>query len=440
MSYSFTRTGAQIEEIHNTVDDLQNIISNENLISDHLFESPGTVATPPDSTPRDYNIGDELFKGKFALSALTGVTYIDGKLNGTGQLYTDVAKKGKQEESTSEYSASIAGSDGSPIDSGASFVDNGNSWRVTFDMSDTFSVKLEQGKDSTAHSSLSSLVASSDLEQVNPLTTNNGRFRTGMVLAEGIGLPSGDTYSSDEEFLFDIFSGSGSNFAQGVTVTDGGITHTGGIIYLSQNLGSGTEILNESQLTLYIVDNLDSKYWFKDGDTGVSISLLSGVAKFEISSDVYAELSGSSIKQAFGQVEVGVVANVNEEDTRWLVGRPGSVIFEINGGLNVGVNQRYEVDIATDIGADYAGKDINIIAQVYNNTGAGEVGWGESNFQSLSATSKWGVNAGDINGKIIVKTGANGIIPFEDDNAGIFGQGNNSSMACPCRIKVWKQK
>jgi hypothetical protein len=151
MSYTFTRTGAQIEEIHNTVDDLSNIVSNENLILNSSFEIAGSVTSPPDATPRSYNAGDEIFQGMFAVGALTGVTYIDGKSNGTGQLYTDVYKSEKQKLSTANYVASIASSDGSPVESGASFVDIGDYWRVTFDMNETFSVKFERGSIATSH-------------------------------------------------------------------------------------------------------------------------------------------------------------------------------------------------------------------------------------------------------------------------------------------------
>ena len=126
-------------------------VSSPNLISNSSFDIPGSATNPPDATPRNYIAGDELFKGIFAAGALTGVTYIDGKLNGPGQLYTDVYKSEKQKESTANHIASIASSDGVPVESGASFVDNGDYWRVTFDMSDTFSVKFEWGTVATRH-------------------------------------------------------------------------------------------------------------------------------------------------------------------------------------------------------------------------------------------------------------------------------------------------
>ncbi|AUR85048.1 tailspike protein [Vibrio phage 1.067.O._10N.261.52.C9] len=134
---------------------ITSIVSSENLISNPLFEVKGSVTNPPDSTARNYSAGDELFHGMFAVGNLTGVTYDNGQLSGVGQLYTDVFKSEKQKLSTASYVASIAPSNGLPDESGASFVDNGDYWRVTFDMNNTFSVKLEQGSTATRHDSLS---------------------------------------------------------------------------------------------------------------------------------------------------------------------------------------------------------------------------------------------------------------------------------------------
>ncbi len=128
------------------------LVSGANLISNALFEVAGSVANAPDATPRSYSADDELFQGFKAVGALSGVTCVNGKLNGTGQLYVDVYKTEKQKLSTVAHVASIASSDGVPVESGASFVDNGDYWRVTFDMNDTFSVKLEQGLVATGHS------------------------------------------------------------------------------------------------------------------------------------------------------------------------------------------------------------------------------------------------------------------------------------------------
>ncbi len=157
MSYDFTRTGPEIQAIHDTVTDLPNRISNENLISNSDFSIAGSVTNPPDATPRSYSAGDELFAGFFAQDDLVNVTYINGELNGdkalggTGQIYNDVYKTEKQKLSTSTYIASIASSNSSPVEAGASFVDNVDYWRVTFDMSNTFSVKFEQDSEATKH-------------------------------------------------------------------------------------------------------------------------------------------------------------------------------------------------------------------------------------------------------------------------------------------------
>ena len=150
-NYTFTRTGIDIEEIHNTVNDLPNRISNANLIPNSDFSTPGSVSAPPDSAPRSYIAGDELFEGFYAVGGLTGVTYINGVLNGSGQIYTAVYKTQKQKESTAGYVASVAFSDGLPISTGVTVLDSGDFWKVTFDISNVFSVKLELGSAPTIH-------------------------------------------------------------------------------------------------------------------------------------------------------------------------------------------------------------------------------------------------------------------------------------------------
>lgn len=150
-NYTFTRTGIDIEEIHNTVNDLPNRISNANLIPNSDFSTPGSVSAPPDSAPRNYIAGDELFEGFYAVGGLTGVTYVNGVLNGSGQIYTAVYKTQKQKESTAGYVASVAFSDGLPISTGVTLIDSGDFWKVTFDINSVFSVKLELGSTPTIH-------------------------------------------------------------------------------------------------------------------------------------------------------------------------------------------------------------------------------------------------------------------------------------------------
>ncbi|AUR83526.1 tailspike protein [Vibrio phage 1.036.O._10N.286.45.C3] len=130
---------------------ITSIVSNRNLITNSLFSNPGSVANHPDATPRSYSAGDEVFQGVYAVSNISGVTYINESLDGVGQLYVDIYKTEKQKLSTAEYIASIASSNLIPSESGASFIDNGDYWRVTFDMKNTFSVKFERGISATSH-------------------------------------------------------------------------------------------------------------------------------------------------------------------------------------------------------------------------------------------------------------------------------------------------
>ncbi len=151
--------------------------------------------------------------------------------------------------------------------------------------------------------------------QVQPLTTQNGRFRFGMVEAQGVPLPNNSTYTSDEEFVFGFNSGSGAGFAQGVTITNTGITHTEGKIYTEASLGVDF-VGSASDLTLYIVDNNNAKHWLKSDGVNVIIEIIGTVARFSWTSDLYSQLNASNFKQVFGQLEVGVVETLGLESTK----------------------------------------------------------------------------------------------------------------------------
>ena len=133
------------------VDISANDVFNDNLINNSNFETAGSVTNPPDATPRDYLSGDELFQGFKTVGAASGVTYVNGTLDGTGQIYVDVVKTTKMQQSTSGVVASIAASDGKPVTAGVTVNDNGQTYRVTFDLANVFSVKLEQGVTATRH-------------------------------------------------------------------------------------------------------------------------------------------------------------------------------------------------------------------------------------------------------------------------------------------------
>lgn len=153
-----------------------NIFSNKNLIGNSFFEDDGGIESAPDEIPRSYSSGDEIFLGFFAPYDLINVTYVNGKINGekasggTGELYVDVYKSEKQKELTSNYTSSVSRGDGLPINGKSSFVDNGDYWRITFEIDDTFSVKFEQGEIATRHdisSQYSNLINLSHVKQIN---------------------------------------------------------------------------------------------------------------------------------------------------------------------------------------------------------------------------------------------------------------------------------
>ena len=127
------------------------VAMNANLISNSHFEFTGTVTNPPDAVARNYDDGDEIFSGIYAKGAITNVTFVDGVLNGFGELYVDVVKNAKMKEATSGVISSIAGTNGEPYITGSSVTDAGDYYRVTFIMNNTFSVKLEQGSVATGH-------------------------------------------------------------------------------------------------------------------------------------------------------------------------------------------------------------------------------------------------------------------------------------------------
>lgn len=177
--------------------------SNPNLIPNFDFSIAGSVANAPDATPRSYSADDELFSGFKAVGALSGVTYANGKINGTGQLYVDVYKTGKQKLSTAPYVASIAGSAGTPIEAGASHADEGDYWRVTFDMNNTFSVKLEQGISATMHKASMLEVASNSIDaSIQDGSTDSEKMRNAIAIANAMNV---DVYhpKRDKPLVFD---------------------------------------------------------------------------------------------------------------------------------------------------------------------------------------------------------------------------------------------
>ena len=134
-----------------SADDIAELVSNKNVVPNPFLEIPGSVQNPPDGTPRNYNEGDELFKGHFAHTSLTDVKFIDGVLSGLGQIRVDIYKGERLGSITTLFSQSRASSDGEPTQAGTTLENGVNEFRLIYDVEGTFSVKLEQGSTPTKH-------------------------------------------------------------------------------------------------------------------------------------------------------------------------------------------------------------------------------------------------------------------------------------------------
>jgi hypothetical protein len=132
-------------------DDISALVSNKNVIPNPFLEIPGSVANPPDETPRNYNEGDELFKGHFAHTSLTDVKFVDGVLSGLGQIRVDVDKGERLGAITTLFAQSRATANGAPTQAGTTLESYDDKFRVIYDVEGTFSVKLEQGGTPTKH-------------------------------------------------------------------------------------------------------------------------------------------------------------------------------------------------------------------------------------------------------------------------------------------------
>ncbi|PHS22046.1 MAG: hypothetical protein COA84_14295 [Robiginitomaculum sp.] len=117
-----------------------------------------------------------------------------------------------------------------------------------------------------------------------------------------------------------------------------------------------------------------------------------------------------------------------------------SKIISVNGGSAITTGRRYEIDIATELGTDYVGRDLIVTAEIYNDGGVGGViGWGTTGWIFASGGGGYGVQAGVINDKIVIATGLVALCERDAHHTGhVFG-----ALAAPltgnlCRVKVWK--
>lgn len=142
-----------------------------NLLSNHnfLIASPDDSQPPPDSTPRSYPPGFQIFSGVFAneTTGILNLTYIDGRVSFSGgDFYMSVPNTGALEKIT-EFVASVADFDGKPRTRGVSYSLVGDEYRVTVGvdaledagavLTPLGSVKFEQGSVATGHEVIESI-------------------------------------------------------------------------------------------------------------------------------------------------------------------------------------------------------------------------------------------------------------------------------------------
>ena len=126
--------------------------------------------------------------------------------------------------------------------------------------------------------------------------------------------------------------------------------------------------------------------------------------------------------------------------TKRYASRNLSKIINVNNGIDVGVNRRIEIDIATELGPDYVGRDLLVEAEVYwDASGGGTAGWGNSGWIFEQPTLfSYGVRAHVLNDKIVVQTASTQLLANSKDCGSPFGKTTGTYSSAPIRVKVWK--
>lgn len=114
-----------------------------------------------------------------------------------------------------------------------------------------------------------------------------------------------------------------------------------------------------------------------------------------------------------------------------------SAIINVNDGNAIGIDERYEIDVAASLGSDYVGKDLIVEAEIFNNSGQGVADWGNPEWVFINTVGVFGVRANVIGDKIVVQTAINGL-SRESNRTGDPFDGVTNITSTTCRVKVWK--
>lgn len=125
--------------------------------------------------------------------------------------------------------------------------------------------------------------------------------------------------------------------------------------------------------------------------------------------------------------------------SRKAISQPNNLckVINVNGGSPVGRNQRIAIDIRGELGEEYVNKDLIVQAEMYNNTGKGEAGWGHPEGWSVDNNGNTsGTRATVLNSNIIVTTGTRSLDSWNGNK--MWGTLIGDITSAPIRVKVWK--
>jgi len=184
--------------------------------------------------------------------------------------------------------------------------------------------------------------------------------------------------------------------------------------------------------------NVVTKQFIQANPTAWASILSVGDADTSLSVTVSAtSLTGFTIAAA-GTVYINSIVGYKKRYAT----RNTSKTLMVNGGSNVAVSSRYEIDITSELGPDYLNRDLVVVAEIYNsdsNAGSAITGWGDPGWVYTSAGAIYGVKASVSNGKIIVQTGRDYLASINGNVSGHpFGVLSAVISSTLCRVKVWK--
>lgn len=147
-------------------------------------------------------------------------------------------------------------------------------------------------------------------------------------------------------------------------------------------------------------------------------------------------LAGSTDGTAFTQVGVSKVVGYKKRYTS----QNQSVVIPVNGGANVGVNQRYVLQLPPQFyGLDGKIKSgVQVRAEIYNDGAiSGDVGWGETGVYNIENTSNvpnsYFASAKVLGSAVVVQTGITGLMVNSNFTGSPFNFVGVKTSA-PCRV------